>query len=111
MKDQLIVNARFNGPPDSGNGGYVCGIFANFVEGTAEITLRRPPPLNKPMQVVQENGNVHLMDGELVVASGKSSTLALNVPAMPFMAEAETAVFTEDGKLCGKGQAVWIELG
>ena len=92
MNDQLIVNARFNGPPDSGNGGYICGIIANFVEGTAEITLRQPPPLNKPMQVIQQDDGVHLMDGNLLIASGKSATLSVDVPAMPTMAEAETAV-------------------
>lgn len=92
MQEQLIVDARFNGPPDSGNGGYVCGLVANFIEGTAEITLRQPPPLNKPMQLVPQNGHLHLMDDELLVASGKAATLSLDIPAMPTMVEAETAV-------------------
>jgi hypothetical protein len=44
MTGSLSVARRFCGPPDSGNGGYVCGFFVGFVEG-AEVTLRLPPPL------------------------------------------------------------------
>jgi hypothetical protein len=45
MTGSLNVARRFCGPPDSGNGGYVCGFIAGFVEGAAEVTLRLPPPL------------------------------------------------------------------
>jgi hypothetical protein len=27
----MIVPARYNGPPDSGNGGYTCGLVAAIV--------------------------------------------------------------------------------
>jgi hypothetical protein len=45
MTGSLIVARCFCGPPDSGNGGCVCGLIAGFVEVPAVITLRLPPPL------------------------------------------------------------------
>jgi hypothetical protein len=45
MTGSLSVARRFCGPPDTGNGGYVCGLIAGFVEGPAEVTLRLPPPV------------------------------------------------------------------
>ena len=45
MTGSLIVERRFCGPLDSGNGGYVCGPIAGFVEGPAEVALRLPQPL------------------------------------------------------------------
>jgi hypothetical protein len=43
MREQVIIDPRFRGPPDSGHGGYVCGVVAGLIDGTAEVTLRRPP--------------------------------------------------------------------
>ena len=64
--EQIVVAARFNGPRDSGNGGYTCGLVA-AATGLArpEVTLRRPPPLDTPLRV--EGGEVY--DGEHLVAS------------------------------------------
>ena len=49
----IIINRRYCGPPNSGNGGYVCGRLARHISGGAEITLRSPPPLDKikPVQI------------------------------------------------------------
>lgn len=92
MNEELIIQPRFNGPPDSGNGGYVCGAVANFVGSTAEITLRQPPPLNRHLQIMRQNEGVQLLDGEALIASGRPAELALDVPHLPTLAEAETAV-------------------
>ena len=45
MNQQVIIDPRFRGPPESANGGYVCGIVAGLIGETAEVTLRRPPPI------------------------------------------------------------------
>lgn len=52
----LTVPRRFNGPPRSGNGGWVAGALAARLPGQAigravTVTLRQPPPLEVPMQV------------------------------------------------------------
>jgi hypothetical protein len=40
----MIIPARFNGPPGSGNGGYSAGLFAGGAR--CEVTPRVPPPLD-----------------------------------------------------------------
>jgi len=51
VKTQVKIDSRFCGPPNSGNGGYTCGIVAKLVEGPAEVILRRPPPLNRILNI------------------------------------------------------------
>ncbi|MFI5912366.1 hypothetical protein [Dactylosporangium sp. NPDC051541] len=42
----MRIAARYNGPPGSGNGGYSAGLLAVTLGlAPAEVTLRRPPPL------------------------------------------------------------------
>ena len=50
----VMFPGRFNGPPDSANGGYACGVIAAQVPaGLVEVTLRHPPPLDTPLVVEQ----------------------------------------------------------
>ncbi|MGQ9427028.1 hypothetical protein ACXYTJ_15345 [Gilvimarinus sp. F26214L] len=77
---ELVIEGRFCGPPGSGNGGYTAGLLAGFIEGPAEVTLRKPPPLNKPLQVAAENSGFRLMDGEALVAEARPVELALEPP-------------------------------
>jgi hypothetical protein len=71
MMAPLVIAPRFCGPPDSGNGGYVCGLIAGRLDGQAEITLRAPPPLEAPMTVErQAGGSVRVRHGRTLVAEG-----------------------------------------
>ena len=47
----LTIPSRFCGPPGSGNGGYVCGRIAAYLDGPVTVTLRQPPPLATPLAV------------------------------------------------------------
>jgi hypothetical protein len=84
----VVIPSRFRGPTTSGNGGYTCGVVASFVGGTAEVMLRRPPPLERPLTIEHRDGVV-LLDGAEVVAHGKPATLDLAVPAPPSFEAAE----------------------
>jgi hypothetical protein len=65
----ITIPRRFNGPPDSGQGGYSAGVVAAFVDGLAEVSLRRPVPLDRPLDVVTDgDGAVRLMDGDDLIA-------------------------------------------
>src|SRR5690606_16416012 len=64
----VTIARRFRGPPNSGNGGYSCGRLAAFIDGPAEVTLRKPPPLELEMQVVPEEGGVAMYAGEQLIA-------------------------------------------
>ena len=69
MSEQVIIDRRFRGPPESGHGGYVCGVVADLMGGPAEVILRRPPPLGRPLEVQRlEGGRVALRDGETFIA-------------------------------------------
>ena len=61
--NELIVPARFRGPARSGNGGWTAGALAGLLAHdltvdrsagwpTVRVTLRRPPPLDTPLSVV-----------------------------------------------------------
>jgi hypothetical protein len=78
--EHIVIDARFRGPPDSGNGGYVCGRLAAFIEGTAEVTLRKPPPLGRPLAVARHSGGVSLLDGDTVIAEAAPAIVELEVP-------------------------------
>ena len=61
MTNALTISSRFNGPAGIGNGGYVCGRIAAYVDGPATVTLRRPPPLDTPMAVEEGGGSVRVL--------------------------------------------------
>lgn len=81
MKSQINISSRFCGPIDSANGGYTCGILSNAIEGTAEVTLRHPPPINKVMEIRQEEKNYFVLYGQdRVIAEAKPAKLELVPP-------------------------------
>jgi hypothetical protein len=80
MTASLVIAPRFCGPPGSANGGYACGLIAAYLDGQAEITLRRPPPLATPMAVERDGeGSVRVLDGDVLIAEGASPPGGLTV--------------------------------
>jgi hypothetical protein len=74
----IIIGKRYCGPPSSANGGYVCGRLAQHIPGGAEVTLRAPPPLEKPLDVVaMPDGLWELRDSGTVVATGRPASIEL----------------------------------
>ena len=77
----MEIPRRFNGPPDSGNGGYSCGVLAAHVDAPAvEVSLRRPPPLERPLRVEERDGTVVALDGDDVVAEARPVALDVDPP-------------------------------
>ncbi len=90
MTQSLVIPSRFCGPPGSGNGGYVCGRIAAHVNGTATVTLRRPPPLATPMAVERDGEcSLRIHDGRTLIAEATSSpgSPALEMPGPVSVAE------------------------
>lgn len=76
-----MIPSRFNGPPDSGHGGYSAGLAAGLVEGPAEVSLRAPPPLATPLAVEQRpDGAVALVDGDTLVMEARPTQVDVEVP-------------------------------
>lgn len=60
----LTIAHRFCGPAESANGGYFAGRVAAELAHTVTVRLRRPPPLDTPLEVQD------LKDGERAIVLG-----------------------------------------
>jgi hypothetical protein len=91
---EIVFERRYRGPLASANGGYASGRLAAFVDAPeVEVTLRLPPPLERPLEVrAAAGGAVTLLDGESVVAEARPSEVALQRPPAVSLAEAADAV-------------------
>lgn len=89
----ILIPKRFCGPPDSGNGGYTCGLVAQTLKGPSEVTLRMPIPIEKAMQVeFVDAQHVHLKSGDDLVAEGARFDLDLGAaPPVGFEQASEAA--------------------
>lgn len=92
---ELVIERKFRGPTGSANGGYTCGLLASFMHGPAEVTLRVPPPLERPLEVVTD-GPLELRDGEQLVAEAVATELDVDVPE-PISYEDAAAAELSDG--------------
>ncbi len=93
MAEEVVIDRRFRGPPASANGGYTAGLVASALGAqTAEVNLRRPPPLETPLQVEADDDGARLLDGGDVVADGiKLDSVEIDLPEPPPFHEAEDA--------------------
>jgi len=89
--EPVTISARFCGPPDSGNGGYTCGRLAAGLPPPVEVTLRRPPPLDRSLALLRSPDGRVLMDGELVVAEARHARFELEPPPCPGLSLAAEA--------------------
>ena len=73
---EVVIDPRFNGPPDSGHGGYCAGRAAALVDvpphGAVEVTLRRPVPLATPLRADRgDDGDIALRAGDELVMTAR----------------------------------------
>jgi len=80
----LTIDSRFKGPPESGNGGYVCGLVATTVQADLKVRLIAHPPLDTPLELApQGEGEWVLSSATGAVARGVAAKLELDVPSPP----------------------------
>lgn len=91
MSSTLTIEQRFNGPPDSANGGYAAGVLARYIDGTSAVRLHAPPPLETEMTVEGTGEGLTLKHGEQLIATGRPTEIDIDVPLPPTLAEAEAA--------------------
>ncbi len=103
MSESVTIPARFNGPLQSGNGGYSAGALAAFLGGAVEVSLRRPVPLDTALRVSRgSDGTVLALDGEDLVAEARSvPDFELDVPEPVDVETARAATAGYRGKTDG----------
>ncbi|MCU1284738.1 MAG: hypothetical protein JWO13_1088 [Acidobacteriales bacterium] len=91
----IFVPARFCGPPTSGNGGYTCGLISAAMGSPAEVTLRKPIPIERNLQIHAKDGfpnNVLVKDGEELIAEAAPVSWNIDMPRASIdFAEAQEA--------------------
>ena len=93
----LEISRRFCGPPNSGNGGYVCGRLAKGLAGTVTSRLKAPPPLATPLRREWTRESAQLFHEAALIGEAKSSELRLEAPDCASLAEAERAATAYPG--------------
>lgn len=83
MDEPITIPRRCNGPPDSANGGYACGLVAERLGGAAEVTLRAPPPLERALRVEHHAERLVVVDGEELIAEARVADPDLDPPEPP----------------------------
>lgn len=123
MQSSIVIEAKFRGPPDSGNGGYISGAFAEHLfalsggpnEGggdAVQVTLRAPTPLDVEMQVVGVDADhLDIKQGEVLIAQAERTELELDVPTPPSFADAAAAVGASPALMPGLNSLVPGGLG
>ncbi len=99
QSDEVHVLRRFRGPPTSGNGGYVAGLVAEWIEGPAEVTLLAPIPLEVPLHRRRDEAEVTLSDSQTCYARARpiDDPIDFAVPGPPTEDELEAAAMSFPG--------------
>jgi hypothetical protein len=85
----IYVDARFNGPPHSGNGGYAAGLIAGAAGANVSVRLLQAVPLNRPLSVAERSSERwEVRDGEHLIATAARTSTQTDVPLPPSYLEA-----------------------
>lgn len=83
----VTIQARYNGPDHSGNGGYCCGLIASQIQhdGPRSSTLRQPPPLDTPLSWERHDQDVVrlITAGGAVVGESQPGEFVRAAPPLP----------------------------
>ncbi|MDY0066064.1 MAG: hypothetical protein RBS02_06755 [Steroidobacteraceae bacterium] len=81
MNAIVRIDARFNGPPDSANGGYAAGLIAGVIGEALQVRLMRPVPLQRELQIREDEANRWaVLDGEHLVAIATPTLVTTQAP-------------------------------
>ena len=81
---KVIIDKRFCGPRQSGNGGYAAGVFARVIDGPAAVMLKSPPPLDTPIDLrASERGGYEAVVDETLVAVIEPAEISVDAPPAP----------------------------
>jgi hypothetical protein len=96
----VTIPAQFNGPPGSGNGGYVAGMLAAELgtDGPVTSVLRTPPPLDVPLSWEHDGADLRMLTaGGAVVGHASPGTFEREAPGCPTAEQAEAGLAAYPG--------------
>ena len=92
QESAVTIDRRYRGPRTSANGGYAAGLLgARLGAAAAQVTLRLPPPLGRPLTVRRDGVRLLLEDGDILVAEATPGEPGVAPPPSPGVAVAEEA--------------------
>lgn len=92
---QITVATRYSGPPDSGHGGYACGLIAGAVGEQVRVRLQKPVPLDTPLDIKPafegDERRWQVLDGMETIAAAVPTTVPMSAPEPPSYVDALAA--------------------
>jgi hypothetical protein len=87
----IQVAPRFCGPPESANGGYICGMVAGRIHQPVTVRLQRPPPLDTALELHGVGPGLWAVDyaGLRYLEARATAPLELAIPASPGFLQAQ----------------------
>ena len=83
----VTIEPRFCGPQHSGNGGYVSGLVGKCALGAGlgpvGVMLRKPPPLNTPLDLVAVDEKLEMRHGDVLIAEASPARVKAAPPPTP----------------------------
>jgi hypothetical protein len=92
----FVIDRRFNGPTDSGNGGYAAGLIASLIGEQVKIRLQKPLPMGIPLAIRRLQSEAwqdqwQVLNGEEVIATVFKTEVVVDVPNPPSYVDALAA--------------------
>ncbi|MFF5639393.1 hypothetical protein [Streptomyces sp. NPDC012825] len=92
---RFVLPTRFNGPPETANGGYACGYFAGLAASRhgpdVAVTLLAPPPLGTELTFHPGTRRSQVRHGERLIATVAGGAGEFDAPAPVGLAAAREA--------------------
>ena len=87
----IEVPRQYCGPPNSGNGGYVSGLLASFLDGPVRVRLIAPTPLDTSIEIVTEGDGIAAYAGKTKIGIAAPAEVEVfeAAPAAPAYEEPE----------------------
>ena len=79
--ESFEIASRFRGPPNSGNGGYVCGRIAKHLSGTIAVRLKSPPPLDTEVRLESTADTARVLHGSALIGEARRAELFFGAEA------------------------------
>ncbi len=87
----VSIDNVYNGPIHCGNGGYISGLLAAFIEGDVEIRINAAFPVETPLQVKPNDEGISVYRDDKLLGSARSIQLDLAIPTPPSLTSAIAA--------------------